>query len=476
MNPLAKIILCITLFLPINLFARHSGIRNIVGNQKVISTVTERDLSPLSKQVLFQQKNPDQNPVFSKKENTFFTVISISRSKIKRTICSGPGEAGGGGTIISSPTENFNKSLLDLYIFQKQHPETPNLPSVKGQLLPNTRNLFWMHLDRLTNSKLPIIQIALKKLEIWGPHPPSIIQALRDALIHAPIYYTDYRIAIHDQNLWIPDDLKIPELLQSMTTIAYYAKGWGILVSKSDFESLDQLNQVALLIHEALRHVQIFYDLQISNKTLEILTAILSLGSKSLPKDVMHELQSIYDQGGGKTPEEIVNNFKGIQNDACKLIMDFPKKVQNAFSSFSQLLCSPQTIDYKISSNENRQRANDLFAAIEGLISLAVDQENALSIMKSSDLLQRKIWSEKISKLMSIRTDLDIAWLSFNIHSDQLQSALRVIQDNTLKINNFSLNAALDNQSFVLSVELLQSMDSLVEKGVLSKDASPNDN
>lgn len=374
----------------------------------------------------------------------------------------GPGEAGGGGTIVSNPSGQ--SELLDLAIFKKQHPELALPRSEKRQVLPAIGLHSFVPLARLANDKFPIVQSALKKLELWGARPPSIIRALRDALTKAPIFYTNYRIGILDQNHWIPDDLKSSEFLLSMTTIAYYAKGWGILVSKSDFDALDHLNQVALLIHEALRHVQIHYKLRISNKTLQTLTAAIALEIHALPPDVNAELNKIYDSNPGRSSDQITDDFRKKRDEACQLVKSLPSQFQSDFESVSQRTCLADLINSQISSQEKNRHVEALVSAINDSISTAINLKNVTPI---SDNTRSDLWTPYISKMMNIRTGFRINLLEFNLQSEELQAAVRTLQDATLGLQHFSLDAAINGDSFILRLQLSELMKGLVASGVL---------
>ena len=195
----------------------------------------------------------------------------------------GPGEGGGGGSGI---TINGKTELLDVYIFKKTHTNYQSPPSQKGITLPTTRALSELHLEKLTNEKLVVVQLALKKLEIWGNSAPFFIISLRNALTNAPIFYTDYVYGGKDKNYWIPPALLNQILPDSIKTLSFYAKNIGILIAKSDFESLDLFNQVALLIHEAIRHLQLQYGFSITNEKLQMITANVVFEIPYLPEDM----------------------------------------------------------------------------------------------------------------------------------------------------------------------------------------------
>jgi hypothetical protein len=64
-----------------------------------------------------------------------------------------------------------------------------------------------------------------------------------------------------------------------LSTAALYIKNFGSFISKKHFESLDLNNQVALIIHEALRHQQITNNFGITNQSVQLITASVMNGN-----------------------------------------------------------------------------------------------------------------------------------------------------------------------------------------------------
>ncbi|MGE3757776.1 MAG: hypothetical protein AB7H97_08470, partial [Pseudobdellovibrionaceae bacterium] len=370
----------------------------------------------------------------------------------------GPGEAGGGGTTV---TTNGQKELLDIYIFKKTHSNYSNLGSERGVKLPSTRALSYLHLDKLSsrnnmsdlrNIDLLPVQIALQKIEsLWGSRPPPFIQSLKQALQFSPIYYMEYRFTRKDGNAWIPPELQIPEA--SLDVIAYYIKDHGMLVSKKDFEDLDLFNQVAFVIHESLRQMQYTYDMDFWTEDLQIVTANIVFGIPSLPERLIRSDSSKNGQG----QSDAVRIFKTSRDSACKVVSKLPQK---SFANVRTQICNATLFEMNMSHGEYENCLKILEEALDDAIVLARKLYN-----------EGKISFDPIGQLREYRVEIATASYIWLLYSPEMKQALNTIQEATMGLTHFSFDAAIravnDGRPNAYSAHLKSTLESWYRQGAL---------
>jgi hypothetical protein len=179
----------------------------------------------------------------------------------------------GGG---SSVSVEGKRQLLDIYLHQGR----PLLP-IPGSKLPKTEALKKIGIERLDPNKSPAFALARSWLASWRQNSPNVVAIIEESLDETPFFYVPLEFGFTDQTFHLPPGAKKDPVLKTLSTVAYYQAELGVLVSKPAFESLDLTNQAALLVHEAVRHIQITYGAKLSNELLQNLTATLALTQPS---------------------------------------------------------------------------------------------------------------------------------------------------------------------------------------------------
>lgn len=128
--------------------------------------------------------------------------------------------------------------------------------------------------------KLSPFKNAEQILSLWNDIDVSIASEIVRFGIHSVVKwkFVDKRFPLSTR-YYIPDGLIVKEL----KTIAYYLKKdakFIVEINTAEFNKLDYISQTALIIHEALRHVQIGWDKQnnaFSERNLQEISAIFTL-------------------------------------------------------------------------------------------------------------------------------------------------------------------------------------------------------
>jgi len=183
----------------------------------------------------------------------------------------GPGTSGG-GTGVSVNGKNI---LLDLYVANPNIVQQSLLPGLK---LPETKALNKIHLENLSLQSSSLEAKIMDRLKLWEKNSPELITLIKTALKGIFFYYTDYKFKRKDDSQYIPSSMSSIKKTD-LTSIAFYEKDFGVLLSKPVFESLDEESQAGLILHEVIRHMQIQYGYQMSTKSLQTLTAKILLES-----------------------------------------------------------------------------------------------------------------------------------------------------------------------------------------------------
>jgi hypothetical protein len=175
------------------------------------------------------------------------------------------GDVSGGGTYVQVPG---GFQLLDLYL-----EGAPRAGA--GHRLPDSPALKQVGMDRLFARRPELKVEVMERLHLWRNSSPEIVGLLESALAQAEhsFFYTDHAVA-KLESYFIPPEREIAR--ERLLAAAVYHKEIGTVISREAFEASDRRSQVALLIHELLRHVQIRYGLRLSDKSVQALTAKLA--------------------------------------------------------------------------------------------------------------------------------------------------------------------------------------------------------
>jgi len=172
----------------------------------------------------------------------------------------------GGGSLVKIKKVT---GLLDLYLYNPK----AFFSLEKGLALPKTRTYKDFGFEVLENKTSPLIQQALKQVKKWQASSPFVALFVTKALQEIPVFYVKSHLAFKDQMAFIPQDMN--HLKNSIGLGAYYIKDLGVLIEKDSFDGLSLNNQVALLVHEALRHQQMTFDSGMTNEDVQKLTAMI---------------------------------------------------------------------------------------------------------------------------------------------------------------------------------------------------------
>lgn len=184
---------------------------------------------------------------------------------------SGGVDSGGGGNLILF--KNGDLKLLD-FVANSFTPPWAKLPRM---VIPQTLSLEAWGVDRLDLDKAGFASAMKAKIVAWEKSSPFVAGILKRAIGTLPVYVVDYEILVQDQNYFLPSQARSLDI-QGVVTAALYVTDYGLLVSKKYFERLDYENQLGLLLHESLRHVQLTFGYGNSSRSLQNLTVALMRG------------------------------------------------------------------------------------------------------------------------------------------------------------------------------------------------------
>ena len=187
----------------------------------------------------------------------------------------------GGGSIVLR--QDGSPQLLDFFV-HKSVQSRSGLESIQPIKIKSTSALNEWGIDRLDrlDRESTIYHAALDKLilkaETTSPFMSSLI---RNAIFNLPIYVVDYDLGLKDKHYYLPKAQKNNDIREVVTGAVYF-KNFGVFVSKKIFDKLNFEDQVGLLLHESLRHLQITHEYNFTDQELQtITTAIIQSYSKS---------------------------------------------------------------------------------------------------------------------------------------------------------------------------------------------------
>jgi hypothetical protein len=398
----------------------------------------------------------------------------------------GPGEAGGGGNLVHLGANRFE--LLDLYIFRAEHPEwSSQMLSSVGHQLPSTRALQEIHVERLNNANFPVVDSLKQKLS----HPRwkaqglgELFETIQLALQNAPIFYTEYRINARDKSPWIPPFLRKTLFLENLLPVALYAQGWGILVSKSDFEALDDRNQMALLLHEVLRHVQIFYKYDMTDQALQTITAAVVLDYPSIPREITLEVRKTVE--GDRSTFTAAKQYNLHLKGLCAALRGLHASLREELQSEIQTICLAPQLKGEMTFEAGMALNDSVRVATKRISNLFLDQLKA-HLEKYMEDIEREMARPRAQRrgIKGITTDPNvqkslelIAAVSTDIFEwsgmhPQLRIATNKLKDVTLSLEHFDLDVAIkySNRAIPLpqSQMVQQLFENLLRQGTLLK-------
>lgn len=177
----------------------------------------------------------------------------------------------GGGHIVL--TKNGDFVLLDLFLkdpslqFQKE--------SRNGIVLPESKSFKNLGVDYLKDAD-PLSRAIYNLIEKWNTSSPQFTFLLKHAMKSTQFYYVNEALNFKDSEFFIPPDFNDSNI-KIETVAAIYSQWYGVFLSKTSFDQLNDINQRAVIVHELLRHLQIGYRIHITNEDLQKITAAIVL-------------------------------------------------------------------------------------------------------------------------------------------------------------------------------------------------------
>lgn len=351
-----------------------------------------------------------------------FSVLLVSEPASAR----GPGEAGGGGNGVYIQGRFQTLDLaVDTLLYQTKYQQQP------GDFLPRTRALRDLHLDKLDKRNWRAAIIALEKVNAWPLGSSSFGRALIDAVKNAPTYYTDLNFGFRDPHFYIPESLVYLIQVESLKTMAFYALKWGILFDKKSVDALDEANQVVLLLHESVRHVQIFYGYKISPKALQMVSMAIYRGDAFLPADVMRELTD-FDVERSKA----IDSFKLTAEKICVSSKKVAVLLKMNDRSSVQEICELPSELGDLSLERGIELKNNFLKNLNRVIVPLMDAIGKREVSEK--------YNEALTELTFLRSEMVLSVFEWELKSQELQLALRTIQDATVQLNHWALDSILE--------------------------------
>jgi len=172
----------------------------------------------------------------------------------------------GGGTLVRT---SQGTGLLDLYLYNKE----AFFSKKAGSPLPESPSYKEFGFDYLYSKDIQIVSKTLKQIDKWSVSSPIMAEFISDQVKRVPIYFTSYRLPSNKETAYIPAKSNFPS--GSLQLVALYLAKTGVFVEKQKFDQLSESNQMAIIIHEALRHAQITWESGMSDETLQRVTAMV---------------------------------------------------------------------------------------------------------------------------------------------------------------------------------------------------------
>jgi hypothetical protein len=192
----------------------------------------------------------------------------------------------GGGTAVHVPGSS-GPVLLDLYLYDPKFKDvytgTDYLGSACGN--PMQAKYGFQDLPTVGVASLNAFGGALKRLRLFSETSPVMVQLILYAVFSNELDLT-YGDVPQVDTYWLPDHFEKKDI--QFETAAFYQIDTGAVISAQVYNELGATSQQALLIHEALRELQIGFGDDISEEMLEMLTALIILGPEDGTIDPAH--------------------------------------------------------------------------------------------------------------------------------------------------------------------------------------------
>lgn len=286
---------------------------------------------------------PTKQPIEAKSSDQQLRFHIENKSQISAQ----GGVDSGGGTFVLIDQQ---LGLLDLYL---HNPIAFFDMQKSSSLLPETRAYKKFGFDRLSTKNSSLIEKTLRQIQKWSTSSPAMSTRIANALLKLPVYYTKFQVRTHRQNFYLPKNTEISE--SDLSLAALYVKDFGVFIEKSKFDQVSESNQIALLIHESLRQMQLSYLIPLSNQLLQKLTAqIMTTPKDGQSLDVAEFM-----------PEEIFNSAANRQQLIIKTYEFVDSACKNEITEMCPMLDlpGPFNLDFVRSLRESRTAFEKRFYA-----------------------------------------------------------------------------------------------------------------
>lgn len=181
------------------------------------------------------------------------------------------GITGGGGHLIP---ENPAPILMDLYELGPKVQETYQYIN-KDKFSSDSIDT---PIDMSKISAMPLIE---QKLKMWETSSPRLIEELKHSIKNTKWYATPFYFKVgNDQSFTIPTTLSAKITSQQLIKIAYYNPLFEVWLSRPIWNrGLGDLTKAGIIIHEALRQMQLRYEAEIKEEHLQKITAYILLAT-----------------------------------------------------------------------------------------------------------------------------------------------------------------------------------------------------
>jgi hypothetical protein len=181
----------------------------------------------------------------------------------------GPGDGGGGGSVVRCTSEN-DWAVLDLAnatpALAMQNPSAHSRESLSGERITPFRI-----------QETPAFKLARERLSLWAENSPQLVSMVKNAMERVPYFKVQAPLRRLPEYT-VSAALRVQCPRAEIKTAILFLLKYGSFVSEPLWSSLSVETQSALLVHEALRQVQITYQYHIENGDLEALVAQIMLG------------------------------------------------------------------------------------------------------------------------------------------------------------------------------------------------------
>jgi len=256
-------------------------------------------------------------PIF--KAMSFFTLLA---SVAAFAASDKGGDTSGGGTLLIK-SQGAKPILLDLALLKPDFVDSFTFG--RPLSMPDTEFLKVVGFERARIKEDPAYSEAMRKLDEWRDASPVVVGLIREALVRMPLLYTEHRLKI------LPEYEMTAEQKESLSSKqlvagAIYDVVFGARISRPIWNDLGDSSRVGLLIHEALRYVQLSstgVGRKLSNGAIQEITGRLVLTRPKVGETFDNEkyLDANFLRRSKELGEQEKRNAR-LKKDACGTLGD----------------------------------------------------------------------------------------------------------------------------------------------------------